>query len=145
MKSGVKSRRKIEINNHLSANEVEDLLNEFKIYYTLYRRLSFIELLMKGETVKFASETIGIRRKTGSKWLKQYNEEGFDGLMPNYRNCGRHSLLTNEQKEELKKILSDSKKNYTIKDAHKIIKDKFGIDYLIKQVWVITKEELGLL
>jgi len=144
MKSGTKSGRKIKIKNHLSANEAEDLLNEFKIYCTLYKRLLFINLLMKGETVKFASTTSGIRRETGSKWLKQYNEEGLDGLMPNYRNCGRHSLLTGEQKEELKRILSDSKKNYTIKDVHKIIKDKFEIDYSIKQVWVITKEELGL-
>ena len=140
----MKSGRKIQIKNHLSANEVEDLLNEFKIYYILYRRLIFLKLLMKGETVKFASEIIGIRRETGSKWLKEYNEEGFEGLMPNYGNCGRHSLLTDEQKHELKKILSDPEKNYTIKDAHKIIKDKFGIDYSIKQVWVITRKELGL-
>lgn len=138
------SGRKIEIKNHLNANDVEDLLNEFKVYYTLYRRLIFLELLLKGETVKFASEILGIRRETGSRWLKEYNEKGFDGLMPNYGNCGRHSLLSIEQKQELKEILSNPEKNYTLKDAHKIIKEKFGIDYSIKQVWIITRKELGL-
>lgn len=140
----MKSGRKIKIENHLNENDIEDLLNEFKQYYATYRRLLFLKLLMKGETIKYASEILGIRRETGSRWLKQYNKEGFGGLSPNYENCGRHSLLIKEQKQELKKILSDPEKNYTIKDAHKIIKDKFGIDYSIKQVWVITREQLGL-
>jgi len=138
------SGRNIEIKNHLDANEVENLLNEFKVYYTLYRRLIFLKLLMKGETVKFASEILGIRRETGSRWLKEYNEKGFDGLMPNYGNCGRHSLLTDKQKQELKKILSNPEETYTLKDAHNIIKEKFGVDYSTKQVWVITRKELGL-
>jgi len=140
----MKSGRKIKIENHLNENDVDDLLNEFKQYYTIYRRLLFLKLLLKGETVKYASEILGIRRETGSRWLKQYNKDGFEGLSPNYENCGRHSLLTEEQKQELKKTLSDPEKSYTIKDAHKIIKDKFGIDYSIKQVWVITREQLGL-
>jgi len=140
----MKSGRKIQIKNHLDINDVENLLSEFKIYYTIYRKLIFLKLLMKGETVKFASEIIGIRRETGSKWLKEYNKEGFEGLVPKYENCGRHSLLTAQQKEELKEILSNPEKNYTLKDAHRIIKEKFGITYSIKQVWVITRKQLGL-
>jgi len=138
------SRRKIEIEDHLSVDEVDGLLNEYKIYYTLYKRLIFLKLLMKGETIEFTSEFMGIHKETGFRWLKRYNEEGFEGLVPKYGNCGRHSLLKDEEKEELKRILSDPKKNYTVKDAHRIIKDKFGIDYSIKQVWVITRKQLGL-
>ena len=140
----MKSGRKIQIKNHLEINEVENLLSEFKIYYIIYRKLIFLKLLMKGETVKFASEIIGIRRETGTQWLKKYNKDGFEGLMPKYENCGRHSFLTVQQKEELKEILSNPEKNYTLKDAHRIIKEKFGINYSIKQVWVITRKELGL-
>jgi transposase len=140
----MKSGRKFKIENHLSLDEINELLKKFKEPHMIYQRLILLKLLNNGKTIKEASEFIGVRRETGSRWLKRYNENGVEGLMLDYKNCGRHSFLTDEQKRDLKEILSKLEKNYTLKDAKKIIKDNYGIDYSEKQVWVIIREQLGL-
>ena len=42
----------------------------------MYRRLTFIYIYMlyQVETIIQASKNLNINRKTGGKWLKQYNE-----------------------------------------------------------------------
>ena len=64
--------------------------------------------------------------------------------MPKYKNCGSKCRLNNEQLLELSKILTDQNESYTLKDAQKIIQEQFGVSYSPKQVWVITREKLGL-
>ena len=76
--------------------------------------------------------------------VNNYDEEGLDGLKVDYSNCGAESRLTNEQLAILFEILTDPNEHYTIRDARNIIKDKFGVEYSIKQVWVITRKKLGL-
>ena len=135
--------RNISIEDHLDIDDINDLLSEYKKSYMIYQRLLFIKMLKKGKTVKDASEFLNMNRASGSRWLKQYNEHGMDGLIPNYENCGRKCYLTNEQKEELKQIISNSDENYTLKKIQKLIKEKFNIEYSEKQVWVIVREKLG--
>ncbi|MCC7553753.1 MAG: helix-turn-helix domain-containing protein [Methanobacteriaceae archaeon] len=135
--------RNISIEDHLDIDYINDLLSEYKKSYMIYQRLLFIKMLKEGKTVKDASEFLNVNRASGSRWLKLYNEKGFEGLIPNYDNCGRNCYLTNEQKEELKQIISNSDENYTLKRIQKLIKEKFNIEYSEKQVWVIVREKLG--
>jgi transposase len=137
------SGRKITIENHLSEEEIDGLLKEFKQSYMIYRRLLFLKSLKSNFNIKEASNLLGIRRETGSRWLKLYNEQGFDGLIPNYENCGRKPFLTKKDLNKLKEIISSSEEKLTLKTVGKIIKDKFGVDYSEKQVWVIVREKLG--
>ena len=60
-----------------------------------------------------------------------------------YSKCGTKSKLTNEQLLELKILLSDPDKNYTIMDAKELIEERFGVKYSYKQVWEITCKKLG--
>ena len=46
-------------------------------------------MVKNGDTIKKASEIMGVSRKTGERWVKEYNEKGIDGLMPDYSNWSR--------------------------------------------------------
>ena len=89
-------------------------------------------------------KNINISRKTGERWVKQYNENGVDGLFSNYSNCGRKSYLNDQQLKELKKIITGNEEKYNLKDVRNLIEEKYGITYSEKQVWVITRQKLNL-
>ena len=95
-----------KIEKHLELSEISDMLKEYKEYYTVYRRLLLINMVANGESIAKASKNINISRKTGERWVKQYNENGVDGLFSNYSNCGRKSYLTDQQLKELNEIIT---------------------------------------
>lgn len=138
----VKYNNKIE--KHLKISEIEEMLKEYKEYYNVYRRLLLIRMVATGETIVKASKNLNISRKTGERWVKQYNKYGVDGLFSNYSNCGRKSYLTNAQLQELREIITGNEKNYNLKDVHDLIEDKYGVNYSEKQVWFITRKKLNL-
>ena len=86
-----------KIEKHLELYEITDMLKEYKEYYNVYRRLLVIHMVANGESIAKASKNINVSRKTGERWVKQYNENGVDGLFSNYSNCGRKSYLTDQQ------------------------------------------------
>ena len=133
-----------KIEKHLELSEISDMLKEYKEYYTVYRRLLLINMVANGESIAKASKNINISRKTGERWVKQYNEKGVDGLFSNYSNCGRKSYLNNQQLKELKEIITGNEEKYNLKDVQNLIKEKYGITYSEKQVWVITRQKLNL-
>ena len=75
--------------------------------------------------------------------MERYNEEGYKGLIPKY-DGGRPGKLSNEQKEELKNILSDEKNNYTISEAMKLIKELYNVEFSYKRTWTLIRVEFGL-
>ena len=60
-------------------------------------------------------------RKTVGNWVKAYDEQGIDDLIPDYSKCGTKSKLTYEQLLNLKNTLTDPNESYTLKDAKKLI------------------------
>ena len=133
-----------KIEDHLTLNQMNDLLKEYRDSYEIYRHLLLIRMVYKGETISKASDNLNISRKTGERWIKDYNKSGFDGLTSKYSNCGRKSLLSDEQKLFLKDKITGNEEAYDLKKVKKLIKDEFEIEYSDKQVWVITREKLGL-
>ena len=137
----------MSINDSINEKEIIELKNELKKHqkeYKLYQRIQAVLMVKSGETRKQAAEYIGVHRNTVGIWVNNYDEEGLDGLKVDYSNCEAESRLTNEQLAILFEILTDPNEHYTIRDARNIIKDKFGVEYSIKQVWVITRKKLGL-
>ncbi|MDR2623922.1 MAG: helix-turn-helix domain-containing protein [Methanobrevibacter sp.] len=136
-------KSKIKIEDHLTMEEINELIKDLKIEVNLYKRLLFLKSVKKGVPISHAAEFVGINRGTGFRWIKQYNENGLDGLMPKYGG-GRPSFLSDEQLKELKKILSDPKENYSIHKTQLLIKEKFKVEYSYKQVWEIVRKKLRL-
>ncbi|MGN1363705.1 MAG: transposase [Methanobrevibacter sp.] len=120
------------------------MLKEYKKYYNVYRHLLLIHMVANGESIAKASKNINISRKTGERWVKQYNKKGVEGLFSNYSNCGRKSYLNDQQMKELKQTITGNEEKYNLKDIQKLIKEKYGITYSEKQVWVITRQKLNL-
>lgn len=136
-------KSKIKIENHLSIKELNEIISELKIDVKVYQRAIFLKLVMQKKPISHAADIVGVTRETGFNWLKRYNEKGFDGLIPNYGG-GRPSLLSEKQFEELKEIVVNSEKNYSIREVQQLIKDKYGVNYSYKQAWEISKKKLKL-
>ena len=136
--------RSKKIAGHLELDEIKDVMKEYKDSYVMYRKLLVISMVYQGETISQASDYVHTTRKTGERWVKNYNEKGLEGLYSNYHNCGRKSKLTNEQLTELREIITFSDESYSIDDVQKIIKDNFGVNYDYKTVWTIVRKKLGL-
>ena len=131
----------------LDENEIEELnecIAKYRPSHKMYIKLIAVKDVKTGKTRTEVSENLHVNRRTVGNWVKSYEEEGIAGLMPKYENCGLKCRLSNEQLLELKEILTDPKESYSLKDAKKIIKDRFDVVYSIKQVWVITRKKLGL-
>lgn len=136
-------KSKIKIENHLTMDEINKLISDLKIEVNLYKRLLFLKSVKKGIPIKHAAELVGVNRGSGFRWIKQYNEKGLEGLIPKFSG-GRPSFLSDNQLKDLKKILSDPEKNYSITEVQKIIKDKYGVEYSYKQVWEIVRKKLNM-
>ncbi len=133
-----------KIEDHLSDSEINDLLDEHKASYNIYRRLFLIKMVKNGDTIKRASEIVSISRKTGERWVKEYNEKGIDGLLPDYSNCGLESELTDEMLEILHYYIIHSEEGFTIKDVQQLIYGLFKIKFSYNHTWFIARKKLGL-
>ena len=83
-------------------------------------------------------------QKIDSIISKNYDQKWIDGLKSDYSNCGAESRLTPKQMKELFEILINPNKHYTLRDARNIIKERYGVEYTPKQVWIITRKKLRL-
>ena len=122
-----------KVENHLSDEELEKLIKIKKNDCKMFKKLTFIRAVNNGQKVSDACDFLQISEPTGHRWLDKYNEEGLTGLEPKYNKNGRHPKLSEEQKEELFKIV-ENEDNLTIQRAHKIIKDRYNVDYSLRQV-----------
>ena len=123
--------------------ELNEIISELRIDVKVYQRAIFLKMVMQKKPISHAAEFVGVTRETGFNWLKKYNKEGFNGLIPKYGG-GRPSLLTKKQFKELKEIIINSEKNYSIREVQKLINDKYGVNYSYKQAWEISKKKLNL-
>ena len=123
---------------------LEKYLKEYRQAYNIYIRILAVRMVKLGQSRTAVGEYLHKDRKTVGKWVNDYNEQGIDGLIPDYSKCGTKSKLTNEQLLELKNALTDPNESYTIKDAKKLIELEFDVTYSDKQVWEIVRKRLGL-
>lgn len=135
---------KEKISNEYEVKELTEQLNEYKHHFKMYIRILAVRMVKLGESRIKVGEYLHVNRQTVGKWVKIYDEEGIDGLDPDYSKCGAKSRLNDDQLAELYEILTDPNSYYTMKGTKKLIKDKYDVDYSIKQVWVITRLKFGL-
>jgi len=121
-----------EVVKWLTAEELNEEIRKRKICSEVLRKLFFIKELYKGATVPQAAKEVGVSKVIGYAWLKNWNKKGLEGLKPNYGG-GRPSELTQEEKEELKKIL-EKRDDWTTKEVRELIKEKFGVGYSQRHV-----------
>jgi len=65
-----------------------------------------------------------------------WNEEGYKSLIPQFAG-GKPSKLSENQLKELKTMVQNEQ--FTTKEIHDLIKEKFGVNYSLSQIRRILK------
>ena len=68
---------------------------------------------------------------TGHRWLDEWNEGGYEGLFPKYKNGGRKAKLTDEQFKKLDELIHNEP-FLTTRKVHELIKNNFNVEYSMK-------------
>jgi transposase len=124
-------QKKVEL--HIKKGKLNKLIKEHEQEAAVLNKLHFIRLLYKGKTVEEACELEEVSLSTGHRWLDEWNDGGYDGLYPKYKNGGRKSKLTYEQFDKLDKLMYDEAFLNTRK-VYALIKENFNVEYSLKTV-----------
>ena len=112
---------KLDIENYESEElaEFDKKLEEYKFQHKMYVRVLAVKMVKTGLTRIEVGKYLNVDRQTIGRWVKKYDYDGFEGLEPNYSNCGKKSKLSKEQLMEIKEIITDPKEHYDIKRTQK--------------------------
>lgn len=136
--------RVAKVEEHHTLNQIDELLKMYRTDAEVYVRLLYIRGLKCGLKSKDIAEVLNKSPQICSKWLKNYNEMGLEGITSNRSKSGTKSKLNKEDLEKLRKILTQTGQYYTLEDAREIIYLLFNVKYTQKQTWVIVRKKLKL-
>ena len=119
--------RQAYIKKDVPITEIRKVKRDLEKFLDLYEKVTFIEELYDGVTVKSAMEKRGKTPQTSYKWLKTWNDEGFDGLFRK-DGSGRNSKLSDYQFEILRKNIV-LKGLSSISEIKSEIQNEFGVSY----------------
>ena len=114
-----------------------DYLHEEKDLFVYKKLLSFIYQKLD-YSLESISKIIGVTRETLLSWNKQWENEGYDSL-PRKSGQGRKSKLTDEQWEEIRKILR-TRSDWTLPEIAEVIEAKYQEKYSLTHLAVILKK-----
>jgi len=124
-----------EIVKHVTLEELNKRIKKEEKSVRVLERLYFIKFMYKGDTIKEACEKVDISEPTGYNWLDSWNEQGYEGLVPNFSG-GPKPKLVDADREELKRMLIE-KDAWTLREVRELIREKFNVEYSEMQVWRI--------
>ena len=131
--------RKPSINKDFaSVEELQIRIKKLEHDVKVLNKLYFINDLYHDVSITESCKKLGITNVTGHNWLKQWNKGGFNFLSRKKGSSGQ-SKLTPRQKEELSKIIIENK-IYSSKKVLELIKERFDVEYSIRQVERILRD-----
>ena len=125
------------IQKKLTYEELNKRIRYIEILIKILDRLYFVRYRYNGDSVEEAARKVGVTKRVAYVWQKRWNRDGYSGLLPRYAG-GRPSKLTDDQKSDLKFYLR-MQGNWTTARVRELIKEKFGVEYSLKQVRIIMK------
>ena len=137
----VSKPEKIPIQKLMSIEELNRRIKTIEKDTKILKRLYFVKFRYNGDSVEKASEKVGVTKRVGYIWQDRWNNNGYDGIIPRYAG-GRPSKLTQQQKNELRRLLAQ-KENWTTKEVKDLISKEFNVDYTLKQIYIILRD-LGM-
>jgi len=124
------------VKEHSSLKELDEMIKKLEIDFRVLKRLYFIRFQYKGMSVEESADFVGVTKATGYNWLKLWNKGGYKALIPNFAG-GKPPKLSENEFRELKNLLKNGQ--FTTKEVHGLIKEKFGVDYSLSQIRRILK------
>ncbi|MEM2759321.1 MAG: helix-turn-helix domain-containing protein [Nitrososphaerales archaeon] len=130
--------RKVTIIKHLGKDELEERFKKEKNPRVKERLLAILHLYDE----KKISETASIIRRSVSsvkRWLWSWNEEAYDGLMPEFTGGPKPRMPYSEWDRILEEI---ENKGMTLKDVKVYVKTTRGIEYSYDAVWKVLRKKM---
>jgi len=90
-----------------------------------------------------ACQIFSIATPTGYVWIKQWNQEGYEGIKGERNRGGRPPRLSDEDLGELKELLNEGE-YWTTKEVRRLIKERFGVEFSEDQVVRILRHKLRM-
>ena len=133
-------KSKINIFNKMDPEELDEKLNDMSSSTRYYQRLVAMRLIEKEFNHKDVAEILNVSYRTVNRWAHTCEEEGLEGLKPNFSG-GRASKLTPEIKYEFQKRLKEeSADGITMMQAKGLLKDEFELDFSLVYVCKIVRD-----
>lgn len=129
------------VSKHLPLDRLEGAIKEKRTASRVLTRLNFIRAVYNGAGIEDASKKAGITKATGYNWLHRWNEDGYEGLIPQFAG-GRPSRIKAAQIDDLELIVQ-KKSRWTVVDIVETIKKRYDVDYSTNQARRIMRR-LGL-
>ena len=125
------------IERKMTEDDLNRLIKSLERSTKMLKRLLFVKYRYNGDSVEEAAKRIGITKMIGYVWQRRWNKDGYSGLILRYAGKGP-SKMSEEQRSLLKDRLKDGQ--YTTAHVRDIIRNEFGIEYTMKQAWIILKK-----
>ncbi|MEN6593156.1 MAG: helix-turn-helix domain-containing protein [Methanobacterium sp.] len=127
-----------EILEHIGLVGVKKEIKKRKVNALILDRLIFIKKMFELDDVQLASKSVGIAPATGYRWLKRWNKEGLNGLIPKY-DGGKPPKLSDEDYRKLDEILEKTP-NLTTDIVSDLLKSEFGVKFSDRHISRILKK-----
>jgi transposase len=129
--------RRLNLVRHLPREELEGSYRREKDS-RLKERLQAILLLHDGKKTEDVADIVRRARSTIENWIAAWNEDGFDGLVPNFTGGPKPRIGDGEWDKIVREI---DNKGMTIRDVAVYVKDTRGVNYAYKTVWKVLRKE----
>src|SRR3712207_809136 len=100
------------VDRHHSADELHERYRAERILEAR-RRLGALRLVRRGESVSAAAQSMGIGRRTLTRWLSWYQEGGLEGVLSRVAGhgaLGNECRLSEHQQQELVERRSEERR-----------------------------------
>ena len=121
-----------DVKRWLTQKELVGKIKDKKVEVRIFQRLLFIKHLYEGDSVPQAADKVEVTLPVGYEWRKRWNEQGYDGLIPQF-DGGAPSRLLQKDKERLIDVLKQ-RDDWTTKEIRQLIQDWFNVSYTKRHV-----------
>lgn len=132
--------RTVTLKKRLTRDELERKYKEEK-NPRVKERLLAILLLYEGKKVYELPDIVKRARSSIENWIRRWNNEGYEGLVPEFTGGPKPRIHDSEWERIVKEI---ENKGMTIKDVMVYVKDSRGVNYSYKTVWQILRKKMKI-
>lgn len=121
----------VEIEVHIPVEELESRIRE-ETDCRVKDRLYFIRNLYDGDEVEQAIKKVGYGTTTGYNWLHEWNDNGLEGLKPNFDGGAPPKLSSEDEALFVKRLAEDDP--WSIDGIHTLLEEDFDVEYTTRHL-----------
>lgn len=129
--------KKPNVIKHIRKGELKKAYLKEKDGRVKERLLAILELY-DGKNIRDVEKVLRRSNRTIKRWLRQWNNEGYDGLVPQFSGGPKPRI----EDSEWDRIISEIEgKGMTLKDVKQYLEAERGVEYSYKMVWYVLRKK----